>query len=320
MTLAYTLVNIAYLPVAKTLADSFSRHNPDIPFYICLFDDQEDIKDEVFLNYNIYDKNKLDSDAYESMRSRYNNLGMACALKPFFGEQLIKEFSPDSIIYIDADVMVFDKFDMVADVFQNQGKSVILTAHNYKIVKNDKEVVFNIYSRKSGIYNAGFFAVKNDASGLEFLEWWKRMLFTACVKDDKNGVLYDQTWLDLVTVYFKDELFILDHLGYNVAFWNWQERNITRENDGKYYINQTFPLVFFHFARYNYYQPELLDGYSKRIGDYLSLKGIFDGYRSHLKSNLFENYITPRKTTVKDIPQKIKQRLKFYLENLADKL
>ncbi|OJX30067.1 MAG: hypothetical protein BGO86_05870 [Chryseobacterium sp. 36-9] len=318
-SIAFTLVNIAYLPVAKTLADSFILHNPDIPFYICLFDDQKNIKDPVFLDYNIYDKNKLDLKEYDSMRERYSNLSMACALKPYFAEQLIKDSSAESVIYLDADTKVFDKLDTITGIFDTEESSIILTGHNYKVVKDSREVIFNAFTRKYGIFNAGFFAVKNTKAGNEFLNWWKRMLFEYCVQDEKKGILYDQTWLDLATLYFNKELHILDHLGYNVAFWNLKEREISR-NGNRYFINDSIPLVFYHFARYNYYNSEFVDGYSQRLVSYPILQEIFEIYRIELKENLFENYIKETKTTIKDIPQKIKNRIRFYLEILTDKL
>ena len=108
MTIAYTIVNIKYLPVAKTLVDSFMKHNQNIPIYICFFDDKKNIEDPIFLDYNIYDKNNLDQEEYEDMRRRYTDFSMASSLKPFFGEALIRDFNPEYVIYLDADIKVFN--------------------------------------------------------------------------------------------------------------------------------------------------------------------------------------------------------------------
>lgn len=84
------------------------------------------------------------------MRSRYDDMSMACALKPFFAEALIRDYNPDNIIYLDADILVFNHFDTVKTIFNNQQVSIILTAHQYDIVRNDNEIIFNQNIRKYG--------------------------------------------------------------------------------------------------------------------------------------------------------------------------
>lgn len=319
MTIAYTLVNIAYLPMAKTLADSFIRHNPDIPFYICLFDDKKDIVDAMFLDYNIYDKNNLDKNEYDDMRSRYDNFSMACALKPYFAEALLRNYNPDSIIYLDADLMFFNSLEKLRAILDESQKSIILTGHQYKIIKSDTELSSNQSLRKYGIFNAGFFALKNNVVGNGFIDWWKRILFTKCIRDDSKGIYYDQTWLDLVPMYFGDHCFVLKDLGYNVAFWNLQERNVS-VRDGKYLINDNYPLVFYHFARYKYYNSDFIDGFTLTFEKYQTIQIIFNDYKKILKLNLYEHYLPyqpPRKITFRE---KIKISLQYRLPRLIDKL
>ncbi len=319
MTIAFTLINISYLPVAKTLADSFLAHNPDMPFYICLFDDKNDIQDPMFLKYNIYDKNNLNKEEYDSMRSRYDNFSMACALKPYFAEALIRDFNPENIVYLDADLMFYDSLEKVGEILDVQKKSIVLTGHQYTVIQSETELSSNQSLRKYGIYNAGFFALKNNKIGTEFLEWWKRILFTKCIREDHNGIYYDQTWLDLVPMYFGDNCFILKDLGYNVAFWNLEERTISMK-DGKYFINEKYPLVFYHFARYKYYKPQFINGFYMLFDGLDVLSQIFNIYRSNLKENLFEKYqkeIIEKKPTFLD---KVKISLKYRLGLIVDRL
>lgn len=318
MTIAFTLINIAYLPMAKTLADSFVAHNPDVPFYICLFDDKSGIQDAMFLKYNVYDKNNLAKDEYEEMRARYDNFSIACALKPFFAEALIRDFKPANLIYLDADIMVFDDFKKVLDLLDHQSRSIILTGHQYTIIPSESELSYNQRLRKYGLYNAGFFALKTNETGLQFLDWWKRILFTKCIRDDSKGIYYDQTWLDLVPNYFDNQCFILRDLGYNVAYWNWPERKLSVK-DQHLYINNTTPLVFYHFARYNYHNPSALENYATLNNDPVLLD-IFADYRDKLKENLIEKYQPfrlPKKTT---IYEKLKLSLKYRLGLIIEKI
>ncbi len=320
MTIAYTIVNIKYLPVAKTLVDSFMKHNQNIPIYICFFDDKKNIEDPIFLDYNIYDKNNLDQEEYEDMRRRYTDFSMASSLKPFFGEALIRDFNPEYVIYLDADIKVFNSLEKIEHIFRNQEQSIILTGHQYAIIPTDNELQINQRFRKYGIYNAGFFAFKNNEAGNLFLKWWRRMLFTKCIGDTENGVFYDQSWLDLVTIYFADDLYLLQDLGYNVAFWNLQERRVSIIK-GNYTINNEFSLVFYHFARFKYYEDSFMEGFNISTDQYPIIEIIFSEYKRELKSNLFEKYIFPlpkqKKITLKE---KIKNSLKYRITLLIDKL
>lgn len=315
MTIAYTLVNIAYLPMAKTLVDSFRNQHPEIPIYICLFDDKDEIKDDFFNDYLIYDYKNLNQKEYSDMRHRYDNMAMACALKPFFAEALIKDFNPDSIIYLDADMKLFNPLNLIFEKFK-ENYSILLTGHLYTILKDEKEVISNREIRKYGLYNAGFLAFKNDAIGNEFLQWWRRMLFEKCLREDKNGIYYDQTWLDLVPIYFSSDTYIIKDLGYNVAYWNSKERKLTLQNE-QYFINASIPLIFYHFARYksNMPQGDLVDEEKLTANQKIVLD-----YQKELDSNKFEKY--SKQTFSKKITwaQRLRISLKYRLGLLVDKL
>lgn len=319
MTIAYTLVNIKYLPVAKTMVDSFVEHNPDISIYICLFDEKKDIQDSIFLEYNIYDKSNLNKEEYDSMRSRYDDMSMACALKPFFAEALIRDYNPDNIIYLDADMMFFSSIQHLSKLLLEPQNSIILTGHIYTIISSDAELILNQSIRKNGIFNAGFFALKNNNHGVMFLNWWKKILFVKCIKDVNNAVLYDQTWLDLIPLYFENNLLILKDLGYNVAFWNGEERKISKK-ETRYFINDNYKLVFYHFARYNYYNTQIPYKENMSFEEKQNLEDLFRMYKLKLKNNLFEKYIFINKKRYPSIFTKIKISLKYRLTLLVDKL
>lgn len=315
MTIAYTLVNIPYLPMAKTLVDSFRKQHPEIPIYICLFDDKEEIKDDFFKDYLIYDYKNLNQKEYQDMRSRYDNMSMACALKPFFAEALIKDFNPDSVIYLDADMILFNPLNLIFEKFK-ENYSILLTGHLYSIFKDEKEVIANREIRKYGLYNAGFLAFQNNELGNEFLQWWKRMLFETCIREDKNGIYYDQTWLDLVPIYFKSGTYIIQDLGYNVAYWNTKERKLSIEND-QYFVNDSIPLVFYHFARYKNNMPQ---------GDFFDEKKLTPNqkivldYQKELDANKFEQYSKQAFSKTISLAERLRISLKYRLGLLVDKL
>ena len=48
------------------------------------------------------------------------------------------------------------------------------------------------------------------------------------------------------------------NLGYIMAFWNVHERRLSKSLDGKYMVNEKFPLIFFHFISFDDKNPEFL--------------------------------------------------------------
>ena len=75
--------------------------------------------------------------------------------------------------------------------------SVLFTPHQTEPAKNIRGIIDEeICSLKHGVYNFGFFAVKNDKNGLNFLNWWNDRLMEFCYDDIPNGLFTDQKWAD----------------------------------------------------------------------------------------------------------------------------
>src|SRR5258708_40264165 len=80
-----------------------------------------------------------------------------------------------------------------------------------------------------------------------FLDWWKAHLVENCAVDLENGIFVDQKYCDLLPSYF-DNVKLLKHPGYNVAYWNLLHRRVYRDRDsGEWRVNAV-PLRFFHFS------------------------------------------------------------------------
>jgi hypothetical protein len=80
------------------------------------------------------------------------------------------------------------------------------------------------------------------------MNWWAEMCFYKCEIDKSNGHYVDQTYLNLMPIYF-DRVGILRHRGCNVAVWNQIEcKRILQDN--KVLINGKWDVVFIHFTNY----------------------------------------------------------------------
>jgi hypothetical protein len=71
------------------------------------------------------------------------------------------------------------------------------------------------------------------------------------------GLSTDQKWVSIAPCLFKD-LSVSFNLGYNAAPWNIFERSVKKDHDGGYVVNDTYPLIFFHFSNFDGADPDYL--------------------------------------------------------------
>ena len=166
------------------------------------------------------------------------------------GQALVRflEEGSKKVIYLDPDTVVFNDLHELNLLLDEH--DVILTPHQTLPEKTKEDVVANeICSLQHGTYNFGFYAVRNSENGLKFAKWWRDRLIDFCFDDIPNGIFTDQKWGDLVPALF-DNVYILRDPGYNVSTWNLTNREVTRLEDGVYYVNGV-PLKFYHFSGFD---------------------------------------------------------------------
>jgi hypothetical protein len=279
MNIAYTICSANYLPYAKTLADSFVEHNRDSLFIIALLDTYSNIDAAFFAPHQIIPVADMAIRELDDLNSSYDIFELSCALKPFVAEYILTAYSQSSVVfYFDADIQVFGSLENATAILQHH--PLLLTPHVSCAPKDISTVNLELGLLRTGLYNAGFFGVNRSATTFHFLSWWKGRLKDYCVNDAEHGLFVDQLWLNLAPVYFR-ETFVLHDAGYNVAYWNFEERKLTF-NDEQIRVNENEQLVFFHFSGYDFSMPHTL---SKHKKDYT-----FDSHRSY--APLFENYKT----------------------------
>lgn len=154
---------------------------------------------------------------------------------------------PD-IAYLDCDLYFYSSFK---DIYTEMGdKSIYIVRHNYP-----KELVY--LEERSGIYNVGLVVIKNNDIGIRCLRWWREKCLEWCFSRFEDGKFGDQIYLNNWIDLFGD-VCVSKHKGVNVAPWNINKYNVTRQKDG-IFIDED-PLVFYHFHSfkmfgYNQFMP-----------------------------------------------------------------
>lgn len=291
--LVCTIASLNYFAQAKSLADSIQKYNKNVDFFILIADKIYDnsIKDRIESVESIkkvFYVDDLPIDNIVELEFKYDIVEFNTALKPFFLEFLLRRFDYDSVVYIDPDILFFNNLKKLFDL--QKSNSIILTPHLLDNTKNDKQIIdFLSY----GIFNLGFISVKNDIHGKKLLSWWKTMLKDYCYLDLNRSLAWDQKWMDFAPALF-DSVYILKDPGYNFAYWNMNERVVTKRRN-VFYVNSKYKLTFVHFS---HYRPQYKDKIAHiedfelryKIKNTPEITEIFQTYYDTLMKNGYEFY------------------------------
>lgn len=249
----FTVCNLAYLAKTLVLAESLFKYSK-ITLKIFVFDKQRDIdvSDKPVEIYWIEDLNVPD---FDQLAFKYDVIEFTTCLKPFITTLLLKE--KENVIFMDPDTCFFHSIEpILADLDKG---SILLTPH-YTTPQSNDLAESDTGMMRFGSFNLGFYAVKRSEQSLYFLNWWSQRCIDLCYMDSQFGLSTDQKWIAIAPCFFKD-INISFNLGYNVAAWNSWERKLSKDMVGEYYVNETGPLIFFHFS--NFY-PDDLEYLNKR--------------------------------------------------------
>lgn len=289
MRIVFTLCSNNYLAQAKTLGDSLLKSNPEIKFIIGLTDKFNPQVDYTFFQpFEILGYESTGFPVLESMSSKYNIIEFNTSVKPFYFEYLFQTYGRDSLIYyLDPDIFVYDSFEQMHRLLETH--DFLVTPHI-----NKPELSITYYETvflNVGIYNLGFIGMRYSGNTMLFLKWWQKRLEDYCYIDFAKGLFVDQIWVNFIHLLF-DKVHILRSPGYNMAYWNFHERNLITF-DERYYVNdRDFPLSFFHFSGFKPENPSQLSyamGLSFTSGNRPDLTGLYVEYANHLLQNKYQS-------------------------------
>jgi len=241
----FTVVAQNYLAYALVLGESVLQYHPDANFSIFLVDDVDRRWKDLIESRGfaaIYPE-QISLSEYRKFVFQYNITEACTGVKPFVMQMLL-ERGADTVIYLDPDILCFRRFDEVIAALERC--NIVLTPHICSPAPGDfypgeKDFL------KSGVFNLGFIALRNNKTAAEFLRWWSSHLQRDCVQEPDAGLFVDQKWIDLAPTCF-DEVHILRNPAYNIAYWNLHERQMEERNGILYESQSGVPVAFMHFS------------------------------------------------------------------------
>ena len=285
----FTICAKNYLAQAFTLKESVLENNKGLDFFIFLSDlsDKEEILSDVVLLEDSWVNN------WKEMAFKYDVVEFSTAIKPFAIKKLFNE-GYDKVCYLDPDIYVKNSLDYIFDTLNTY--SSILTPHRCSSIR-EGELIDEHAVILNGIFNLGFFGVKNNDTGNHIIDWWSNKLTDLCYLDLWDGLAVDQKWMEFIPAYYPHETLISHHLGMNAASWNLQERTLTH-HEGQYILEskihekKKYDLLFWHFSSYNPLTPNYLEkgNPSSNLENYPALHQLSEEYSHRVINNGYQTY------------------------------
>ncbi len=238
----FTIVSANYISFAATLMQSVRTFHPEAARYIVLADSYREFPG-LDLAAEMLSCDDIGIGLIGNMKLWYSVVEFNTAVKPFVIRALLDRHGFDEVVYLDPDILLFSP---LVDVFDGLSThNIVLTPHMMHPLQDGKEPS-DLTIMKSGVYNMGFLAVRNDPDTRRLIGWWADRLFLHCRVDIAGNMFTDQRWMDLAPAFVPNPM-ILRHPGYNVAYWNIAHRQVEQAIDGAWLVNGE-KLAFFHFS------------------------------------------------------------------------
>jgi len=287
-TAVFTVASYNYFAFVETLMQSLMLTNPSWDRYAVLVDEcRQDANELLSGSFQLITIDDINLPNSKQMKFRYDILELNTAVKPFAIEVLFMQYGYERVIYLDPDIYVYNKMEDVEDAF-SKGNNFILTPHLTTELDDDGCEPTELAILRSGIYNLGFIALQNTPDVNRMIQWWKKKLIKQCIDDQAKGLFVDQKWMDFVPSRYSG-VYILLHEGYNVAYWNLEQRKLFA--DAKGYYSNGVPLVFFHFSGF-LLEKNVLSKYTNRLftNNQNIICELKDSYKSILVSNHYSEW------------------------------
>jgi len=283
-----TIISKNYISFARTLTDSFLKIHPNGKVFVLLVDDVNDKFDPTKEKFTLVSLGDIGIKDLESFCFKYSVLEQNTGAKAQFLKYLLEKYNLEQIFYFDPDILIINSLENLSKLLKT--KSIILTPHILKPIHDNRHPSeFDII--RSGSFNLGFIGLSNSDVSKKFLDWWNHHLMESGYSDVEKGLFTDQKWIDIVPSIF-DDVYIIRHPGYNVAYWNLMQRDI-RLAENKVTADEK-PLYFFHFSGFVPENLEIISKHQNRLNfnDIPNSKSLFELYRDLLIEN---NYLETKK-------------------------
>ena len=244
---AFTSITSNYIPKARVLAASLKAQHPQWKFHVVLSDEPPPGDWLACPQFDsVIRADTLPIERFRAWAFGHTIVELCTAVKGPALREIGRRFAAEAVMYFDPDICVAGRLDDLTARLE-AGASVLLTPHLTEAEPTPRGIEDNeIAALKHGVYNLGFVAVRMDANGQRFADWWAERLLGWCEDFIPGGLFTDQRWADLAPALF-DGVHIVRSPRYNVATWNISNRRVEGEPPAALRVNGE-PMGFYHFS------------------------------------------------------------------------
>lgn len=270
-----TVCDRNYLIRALTLYGSVNRNMPEARFwFLCMDRESKDIIYKLNLT-NITAMSIEEIDDPELMTAKHTrSLGeFAMSSKASWLLYILKSEARegDSLIYIDADILLFSSLEPLVNKMRGDNKSIAISPHRFPKGKEST-------AQKVGNYNSGFIAFIVSNESRMILEGWRKDCISWCyLRYDDPDRLGDQKYLDKWPSKSK-EVYIIEEKGINTGSWNLSNWTVIKHNS-TFFVDDD-PIICYHFHRIQFY---IHRGNVMPLPIYIFNKELYEIYVKHLE-------------------------------------
>lgn len=273
-----TIAAKSTIALARVVARSFAEHHPGTPFFVLLADEVDGYFDPAKEPYELVSLSDLDVPQPARFRFGLAQQPLTYAATPYLIAKLL-DLGHEHVLFVKQESLVLGELETTVSALPPG--SVALTPHLLEPLAGDDADERERNILLSGVFNAGFVAVKRGAAANHLLAWWQDRVYRHCRHAVGDGMHYEQRWLDLAPAYF-DNVHVLRDPGLNVAHWNLPERKVRVSGDDVS-VEGTHCRLF-RFSGFDVGRPDRATRYSDRLrmehaGD---ARLVFERYRTAL--------------------------------------
>jgi hypothetical protein len=284
----FTIASTNYMAYVRVLMSSIRGFHCDVDFHLILADEVDSKFESITDSFIVTEAKNIDIPDFASMAFKYNILEFNTAVKPFAFKYLFNKCYK-KIIYFDPDICLYGELTGLFDMLSQY--SIVLTPHmTIPLPSSDDYYPSELSCLSSGTYNLGFLALSLSDDTASFCDWWCDKCSKYCYSEVESGMFVDQKWLNLAPAYWPS-LHILRHQGYNVAYWNLHERQVSGR-----LVNGNVPLIFYHFSGILINDLNRISKYQNRfvLSTRTDLVELYENYREMLIIHDHEGYRSAR--------------------------
>lgn len=247
----FTIAASNYLAHASVLGASVAEHHPGLKLTVFLLDTPPPglpLSEHLVI---VPAEQAFERQEWNHRRAHYEILEFATSVKPACFRFLFDNGARRAI-YLDPDIRLFQRLDQFWGGDESDD-ALVLTPHILTPLPDDGCKPDDLAIMRAGLYNLGFAAMRDTPDVRGLLDWWDAKLHHLCLHDVREGVFTDQKWMDYAPLLLRSSSAVLEHPGFNVAYWNLHER-VPRLEGGRWQVESRkkadCDLVFFHFSGY----------------------------------------------------------------------